>query len=111
MTRRLRSPALLLSSLFLALLSTLLFAVHTAADAASVAVAASDAASAAAGVRYFVLIDAGSTGSRAHVHKYNVDSGKPLPIVHESQNKKIKPGPDSAHRDGEAQRRHSDSQR
>ena len=43
-------------------------------------------------VRWFVLIDGGSTGSRAHVHRYTMDAGKPLPVVEESINKKIKPG-------------------
>lgn len=93
MTRR--SP--LLSSVLFALLSIHAALLSTAVSAAGAvaAAAATDAAAAAAAasnVRYFVLIDAGSTGSRAHVHKYTVDSAKPLPIVHESQNKKIKPG-------------------
>jgi hypothetical protein len=43
-------------------------------------------------VRYFVLIDGGSTGSRAHVHQYTTDDTRTLPVVEESQNKKIKPG-------------------
>jgi hypothetical protein len=45
-----------------------------------------------AAVRWFVLIDGGSTGSRAHVHRYTMDAGRPLPVVEESINKKIKPG-------------------
>jgi hypothetical protein len=43
-------------------------------------------------VSYFVLIDAGSTGSRAHVHEYRVHPAKPLPLVEESKSIKIKPG-------------------
>jgi len=44
--------------------------------------------------QYIVLIDAGSTGSRAHVHQWSpsTDPQRSLPIVQESVNKKINPG-------------------
>lgn len=39
-----------------------------------------------------ILIDAGSTGSRIHVHTYSVSSSSPLPDIQPSHNKKLKPG-------------------
>ena len=68
-------------------------ALHTVTAAGGdVALPSAAAAAAASGVRYFILIDAGSTGSRAHVHEYTVDAARPLPVVEESKNRKIKPG-------------------
>jgi len=44
------------------------------------------------GSGYVVLIDAGSSGSRVHVHSYRYVEGSNMPIVDPSQNLKRKPG-------------------
>src|SRR4051812_2034741 len=50
-----------------------------------------DNAQPSADTRYIVLIDAGSSGSRIHVHSYTlVPSG--LPRIEPSQSQKLKPG-------------------
>jgi len=41
--------------------------------------------------QYIILIDAGSSGSRLHVHGY-LQSQNELPIIEPSRNKKVKPG-------------------
>lgn len=41
---------------------------------------------------YAIIIDAGSSGSRIHVHKYSFDGTSDLPSVAASQNLKQKPG-------------------
>jgi hypothetical protein len=81
-----------LITVVLVAMALVLAPVHTAEAAGDVALPSAAGAAAVSGVRYFILIDAGSTGSRAHVHEYTVDAARPLPIVEESKNKKIKPG-------------------
>lgn len=83
-SRMIRRLALLLPLLSLALSAAALVQV-VAADSA-----AGQAQSGSSG--WIVLIDAGSTGSRAHCHEYNFEEGRALPIVGASINKKIKPG-------------------
>ena len=73
------------SFVFLSSILLLLFLAYSPTALTSVHAAAGE-------VGYFVLIDAGSTGSRAHVHQYVKDPTKKLPVVDESTNKKIKPG-------------------
>ena len=41
---------------------------------------------------YVIVIDAGSTGSRIHVHSYTWSESEPLPNLAASVNEKIKPG-------------------
>lgn len=79
--------------LAMALALALALLAPAAAAGASVSVRGHDSAAAAIGPpAYIVLIDAGSTGSRAHVHEYRVEKSRPLPLIDESKNKKIKPG-------------------
>lgn len=42
--------------------------------------------------KYVVFIDAGSSGSRAHVHSYTMEGTKSIPKVDASKNLKVKPG-------------------
>lgn len=43
-------------------------------------------------VQYVIMIDAGSTGSRVHIHSYSWSDDSALPIIQPSVNTKIKPG-------------------
>ena len=52
----------------------------------------SSAASVPSEASYVIVIDAGSTGSRIHVHSYSWADQQPLPAIEPSVNEKIKPG-------------------
>ena len=72
-------------------LAALLLLLWSAAGTASGWLSLSSAAS-SPDASYVILIDAGSTGSRIHVHSYVWLDGEPLPNISASVNDKIKPG-------------------
>jgi Golgi nucleoside diphosphatase len=63
------------------------------ADVSTPSSSSSSSSSSSHTARYIILIDGGSTGSRAHVHRYYPSqTPNSLPVVEISENKKIKPG-------------------
>ena len=61
-------------------------------SASAAAVASPPSPVSSAPPSYVIVIDAGSTGSRIHVHSYSWAEGEALPTIAPSVNEKIKPG-------------------